>query len=191
MDKKSVIARAALQTFQEQGIEKTKISDIVKRAGVAQGTYYLYFPSKLAVMPAIAELMVEKLLDSVQDTVQEKAPLSKKLEQLVQAVFHITDEYHEVQALIYAGLASTEHIKEWERVYEPFYDWVRSLLQTAKENNEIRNNIDPHAASKLVIALVESAAEQIYLYDTTGIDQSKQQERAVLDFLQHALGVTS
>ncbi len=49
-----------LKCFRKKGVEKTKISDIVKLAGIAQGTFYLYFPSKLSVMPAIAEVMVEK-----------------------------------------------------------------------------------------------------------------------------------
>lgn len=53
--------------FQEKGVEKTKISDIVKLAGIAQGTFYLYFPSKLSVMPAIAEVMVEKMILAVKE----------------------------------------------------------------------------------------------------------------------------
>ncbi len=58
--KKGRIIHAAIDIFSEKGIDQTKVSDIVKKAGIAQGTFYLYFPSKLAVMPSIAEVMVEK-----------------------------------------------------------------------------------------------------------------------------------
>jgi hypothetical protein len=34
------IVYAAIEVFQEKGVEKTKISDIVKLAGIAQGTFY-------------------------------------------------------------------------------------------------------------------------------------------------------
>lgn len=44
--------------------------------------------------------------------------------QVIDAVFHFIEEYREIQALMYAGLASTEHIKEWEAVYEPLYMWL-------------------------------------------------------------------
>ena len=50
---------------------------------------------------------------------QNDAPFSSKVTQVIDAVFHFIEEYREIQALMYAGLASTEHIKEWEAVYEP------------------------------------------------------------------------
>lgn len=61
-----------------KGRRKTKISDIVKLAGIAQGTFYLYFPSKLSVMPAIAEVMVEKMILAVKEKVQKDVPFQIK-----------------------------------------------------------------------------------------------------------------
>lgn len=133
MNKKEKIVYAAIEVFQEKGVEKTKISDIVKLAGIAQGTFYLYFPSKLSVMPAIAEVMVEKMILAVKERVQNDAPFSSKVTQVIGAVFHFIEEYREIQALMYAGLASTEHIKEWEAVYEPLYMWLSEFLSEAKE----------------------------------------------------------
>ncbi|MFJ7934638.1 TetR family transcriptional regulator [Sporosarcina sp. NPDC096371] len=189
MNKKEMIVHAAIQVFREQGIEKTKISDIVKAAGIAQGTFYLYFPSKLSLMPAIAEVMVEKTMTIVQASVQESATFSVKLEQLVEAIFQVTHDYHEIQALIYSGLASTEHLKEWETVYAPFYQWLSERLQEAKEEGIIRPSIHADRTAKMIIGLVESAAEQIYLYDSEQEDQARIQQVEVNDFLRHALGM--
>lgn len=189
MNKKEKIIDAAVSVFKEKGIEKTKISDIVKQAGIAQGTYYLYFPSKLSVMPAIAEVMVEKTIDKVRKSVQKDASFIMQLEQLVEAVFVVTEEYHEVIALVYAGLASTEHIKQWETIYEPFYSWVRTFLIEAQTAGDIRKEYNVEHTSKLVISLIESAAEQVYLYDSTQAEQVKRQKKEVLQFLIFALGV--
>lgn len=189
MNKREKIIRAAIEVFKEKGIEKTKISDIVKMAGIAQGTYYLYFPSKLSIMPAIAEVMVEKTITIIKDEVQEDAPFTTKLEQVIDAIFMITRDYREIQALIYAGLASTEHIKEWETVYQPFYAWISQFLNEAKISGVIRNTIHVERTSKLFIGLVESAAEQIYLYDNRQDDQAAIQKAEVLEFLKHGLGI--
>lgn len=189
MNKKDKIVYAAIEMFQEKGIEKTKISDIVKRAGIAQGTYYLYFPSKLSVMPAIAEVMVEKTIEVVKSKVENDAPFAMKLEQIVEAIFSVTEEYREVLALIYTGLASTEHLKQWESVYEPFYSWMSQLLKEAQMNGMIRTSLHVEHTSKLVIGLIESAAEQVFLYDYKQEDQALIQKREVLSFLKHALGV--
>lgn len=187
LDKKERIITAAIDVFRKQGIEKTKISDIVKVAGIAQGTFYLYFPSKLSLMPAIAEVMVAKTLEIVTDRVSENAPFPKWMEQLVDAIFEVNEEYHEIQALIYSGLASTEHLKNWETVYAPFYKWVSEGLQQAIDEGVIRNTVNPERTSRLVIGLVESAAEQIYLYDTDKEDEAVIQKNEVKDFLKQAL----
>ncbi|WP_433773880.1 TetR family transcriptional regulator [Bacillus wiedmannii] len=189
MNKKEKIVYAAIEVFQEKGVEKTKISDIVKLAGIAQGTFYLYFPSKLSVMPAIAEVMVEKMILAVKEKVQNDAPFSSKVAQVIDAVFNFIAEYREIQALMYAGLASTEHIKEWEAVYEPLYMWLSEFLSKAKEAGEIRDSVHAERTAKLFIALVESTAEQVYLYDHKDDEQVALQKAEVLDFLTHALHI--
>lgn len=44
--KKADLFEAAYRLFLINGVEKTSIEDIVKRAGVAKGTFYLYFKDK-------------------------------------------------------------------------------------------------------------------------------------------------
>ena len=46
---------AARAVLAEKGLEAATVSEIVARAGVAQGTFYLYFPSKMALIPALQE----------------------------------------------------------------------------------------------------------------------------------------
>ncbi|MBP2242738.1 AcrR family transcriptional regulator [Cytobacillus eiseniae] len=189
MNKKEKIVHAAIEVFREKGIEKTKIADIVKLANIAQGTFYLYFPSKLSVMPAIAEVMVEKTISAVKNEVRGDASFTTQLVQIVDAIFKITCDYREILALIYAGMGSTEHIKEWETVYEPFYSWISQFLKEAKENGNIRDSIHVERTAKLVIGLVESAAEQVYLYDTKQDDEASIQKAEVLSFLKHGLSI--
>lgn len=189
MDKRKKIIDAAVVVFKEKGIEKTKISDIVKLAGIAQGTFYLYFPSKLSVMPAIAEVMVKNLIAAVKDAVKDDAPFQLKMEQVVDAVFHVTRDYSEIIALTYAGLASTEQIKQWEKIYEPFYSWMRQFLIEAKAAGDIRYSINVTQTAKLVIGLIESAAEQVYLYNSEEEEQVIEQKQEVLEFLKHALSI--
>ena len=44
--KKDALLNTAFDLFTSQGINKTSISDIVEKAGVAKGTFYLYFKDK-------------------------------------------------------------------------------------------------------------------------------------------------
>lgn len=47
--KKEALFNTAFDLFMTKGINKTTISDIVQRAGVAKGTFYLYFSDKYDV----------------------------------------------------------------------------------------------------------------------------------------------
>ncbi len=185
MDKNQRMIEAAIAVFSELGIEKAKVSDIVKRAGVAQGTFYLYFPSKLAVMPAIAEVMVDKMIHEIEASVKHPS-FYQQLEELVDVIFTLTRGYRDIFALIYAGLASTEYLKEWEAIYAPYYAWMTAFLENGKSEGVIRPSVNSERTGKLIIGLIESAAEQVYLYDSTDTCASTQKQE-VLDFLRHAL----
>lgn len=193
MNKKEKIVQSAIQVFTENGVEKTTVSHIVKAAGIAQGTFYLYFPSKLSLMPAIAEVMVQLTLKSVIEAVEETASFEEQMEQFVDAIFAVNKEHHEIQAMIYSGLASTEHLKEWESVYAPMYQWVSTIVEKGQKTGAIRTDSHPDQLAKLIIGLTESAAEQIYLYDEE-VDQeirATEQKRETLVFLTYALGYSN
>ncbi len=187
MDKRERIIQSAIDAFLTKGIQKTTISDIVQGAEIAQGTFYLYFPSKMSLMPAIAEVMVEKTLEIVEEKVNRHHSFEQQMKQMIASIFNVNATYHEIQALIYAGLASSEHIKNWEAVYEPIYAYLREWLKTAINQEEIRQDVQVEQVSKLLIGLIESAAEQIYLYDEPNEQAAQIQKEAVFEFIQHAL----
>lgn len=191
MNKKETIVQSAIQLFTEKGVEKTTISDIVKSAGIAQGTFYLYFPSKLALMPSIAEVMVKITLQTVIKKVDGAETFDIRLKRFVDAIFSVTAEHHEIQAMIYSGLASTEYLKEWESVYAPIYQWISDEVTQAQKKLEVRLDSHPDQLAKLIIGLTESAAEQIYLYDVESEQElrAKQQKQETLRFLGYGLGI--
>ena len=54
---------AAVRIFKEKGISRTTVSDITASAGVAKGTFYLYFDSKGQLLGAIKERFVDEILE--------------------------------------------------------------------------------------------------------------------------------
>lgn len=186
-NKKQKIVQSAIHVFQEKGIEKTKVSDIVKGAGVAQGTFYLYFPSKLAVMPSIAEVMVQKIVEAMKEEVNVEQAFITQLEQVVHVAFKITNDYREIYALMFAGLASSQYLSEWEKIYEPYYAWMQEFLNQPKATAMLRESINVEATAKLLIGLNEAAAEQSYLFDKHDEEKANQKKKEVLDFAKHAL----
>ncbi len=55
------ILGVAKELFAERGFHSASISEIIKSAGIARGTFYLYFNSKDAVFESILELAIDEL----------------------------------------------------------------------------------------------------------------------------------
>ena len=64
-ERRAQLVAVAIEAFARQGVAATSVADIVRAAGVAQGTFYLYFTSKddviLAVVAGVAETMLTSL----------------------------------------------------------------------------------------------------------------------------------
>ncbi|PAF14373.1 TetR/AcrR family transcriptional regulator [Niallia circulans] len=189
MDKKERIVEAAIVAFKEKGVEKTTITDIVKRAGIAQGTYYLYFPSKLAIMPSIAEVFVNKLIDRLHKSVRSDS-IERQIEEVVEAIFSITEEHNDLAILIYSGLTQTEYVKEWEMIYAPLYDWFDGMLARALDKKAIRETINTAYTAKIMVGVIESTAEQLYLYDQHDQASAQAHKNELISFISNALGAS-
>jgi TetR/AcrR family transcriptional regulator, fatty acid metabolism regulator protein len=67
--RRAELASAAARIFAERGVANTTVSDIVKAAGVAQGTFYLYFDSKDDVVLAVVHQMGNDMLAAIESAV--------------------------------------------------------------------------------------------------------------------------
>jgi AcrR family transcriptional regulator len=75
------LVEAAASVFMQRGVAATSVDDIVRAAGVAKGTFYLYFATKDAVVTAVAEAMVLEVADRIQRiaTKPDQSPVEQLL----------------------------------------------------------------------------------------------------------------
>ncbi len=59
-DKRKAILRAAIRVFAHNGFFSSKVADIAREAGVADGTVYLYFKSKEEILHSIFDRSMEE-----------------------------------------------------------------------------------------------------------------------------------
>src|SRR5438128_11205727 len=61
-DKREAILRAAIRVFAHNGCFNSKVADIAREAGVADGTVYLYFKSKDEILHSIFDRSMEEAI---------------------------------------------------------------------------------------------------------------------------------
>lgn len=65
------LLEAAEAVFGAGGYESASISDIASQAGVAQGTFYVYFPSKKAIFVELVELLGTELRRTLAEAIAD------------------------------------------------------------------------------------------------------------------------
>ncbi|MBU3232650.1 TetR/AcrR family transcriptional regulator [Alkalihalobacillus clausii] len=65
LDNRRHLMEAALALFAQEGYHKTKVSDIVKQVGVAQGTFYWHFKNKEEIVLCILQEGEQALLNVI------------------------------------------------------------------------------------------------------------------------------
>jgi AcrR family transcriptional regulator len=71
--RRSALLEAAIAVFSAKGVAAASVDDIVRAAGVAKGTFYLYFATKDDAVNAVAAQMVEGVADRVEAIASDPA----------------------------------------------------------------------------------------------------------------------
>lgn len=71
-EKEKKLLDTALKLFIEKGIKKTSIADIAKNAGIAKGTFYLYFKDKYELQDILLAKTSYELFSKAQKALEEK-----------------------------------------------------------------------------------------------------------------------
>jgi AcrR family transcriptional regulator len=128
-DKRERIIEAAMKLFEEQGYHGTKVSNIVKEAGMAQGTFYLYFKSKEDLFRSVAESCLDEIAMALAVNAEGESVLSQENTILYRTIHKaLTVYYHNrmiVSMLNRIGAASPE-IQDISR---HFYGKMAALIQ--------------------------------------------------------------
>ncbi len=103
--KTNQLLRAATDVFHEHGFHGAKVSDITSAAGVAQGTFYLYFTSKdeifLEVLQRFASDLQAAVLDFSWTGVKSLDELADGLQRVLVSIFTVCADQREAAALFF------------------------------------------------------------------------------------------
>src|SRR6476469_5847429 len=96
LDRRSQLLTSARSVFSKKGYDDATISEIVGRAGVAQGTFYLYFPGKESLAGAFAEMLSERLAELAAAKTARSRSFESALVRLFEAAFESAEEHRDI-----------------------------------------------------------------------------------------------
>jgi len=181
------IVQSAVEVIRNKGFEKTSVSQIVRHAGVAQGTFYLYFQSKNELVPAIAETILKEQFTRIKKTHSTK-PLSvgELVRSLVDVSYEVTDEYKELITFLYSGMALYQSFETWDNIYKPYYEWLEVQFKELRVQSLLKDDGSIPYLVNFTVGLVEHGAESFHLSHANADDPNRSKKELV-EFITKAL----
>ena len=97
--KKEALFNTAYELFTTKGITSTTISDIVEKAEVAKGTFYLYFTNKYDIKNKLVVHKTQELFDAAR-TALEKEQIHGLEDQMIFLIDHLINSLKDDKALL-------------------------------------------------------------------------------------------
>lgn len=158
--KKEKLYNTAFELFTTKGLSKTTISDIVEQAGIAKGTFYLYFKDKYDIRNKLITHKAQELFLQAHNALI-LTDISDFEEQLIFIIDHIINELRQNPPLIKFiaknlswGVFKNALNTSPEDTDENYFDLLYSLIPA--------NTIDKHDAEILLFQLVELIGSTAY-----------------------------
>ncbi len=162
-EKTELILNAAVKTFAEKGYGNTKISDIVKEAGISHGLIYQYFTSK----EEIFKILIQRSLDITQNTAEQNLSIKgtsiEKIEAHVEMYLNFLKEQRDKNEKPYYFMVMYQAINfqivsdEVKKIVNdnpnPLYNLIRPLIVEGQERDEIVEG-DPDMLTEFLMQIM-------------------------------------
>src|SRR3954469_21081530 len=104
LDRRSQLLASARTVFARRGFDDATVSEIVGRAGVAQGTFYLYFPGKESLAGAFAEMLAERFAAVAAERTHRCRTFDTALARVFDSAYEVAEEHRDVFMIANRGL---------------------------------------------------------------------------------------
>ena len=130
------LLEAAENEFGERGFHDAAISGITQRAGVALGTFYVYFDSKEEIFRALVSHMGHLTRQWIAERIAESPDRLTAERRGIQAFF----EFVRRHSNLYQIISEAQFVAEdaYREYYTSFADAYRQNLEQAAEDKDIR-----------------------------------------------------
>ena len=161
------ILAAARKVLFEKGYDNTIVSDIAKAAGIAQGTFYLYFPTKKSVIVALGMQLMEAVGPKVARTYSPELTFEESLRSFIEVIFEVGRDNSDLCLLMSVGAesAQTEMKAQMAASGDPVAAHLYRMFHQGVERGEIAP-LDIETAMRVLIGFIKSGIQEAYCFSS-------------------------
>ena len=159
-DKRERILAAAIEVFARKGFYATRVSEIAKAAGVADGTIYLYFENKDAVLVSIFEDRISKLVAVLRAEVDADAPFDAKFRRVIALQLGLLEGQRDLAEVVTVNLRqSSRLLKQFATpLFAQYLDVLASLVVVGQRDGVVRPELNPRVMARALWGALDAVA---------------------------------
>ncbi|HEY9247035.1 MAG TPA: TetR family transcriptional regulator [Candidatus Methanoperedens sp.] len=140
--------------FKEKGFDNVTVDEITAEAGIAKGTFFNYFPTKLSLLRYFGEMKEKLAYDSVKEEMMRSIPAKEKIKNIMVFVAKSNEKDKELtKLLVFEYIKYTDSRTEAEGTSQGFSRILYHFLCEGVKKGEVKSDIDLEKAAENLAAV--------------------------------------
>lgn len=151
------IIEAAVEVIAENGYHASQVSKIAKKAGVADGTIYLYFKNKEDILISLFEVKMGKFVGQIARSISQKQDVSEKLLSLIEMHFRQFAEDHNLAIVTQLELrqSNPELRLKINSVLKPYLAEIDLIIQEGIDAKKFRSDLNLPLVRQMIFGTLD------------------------------------
>jgi len=156
-DKREAILRSAIKVFARRGYFNSKVADVARAAGIADGTVYLYFKSKDEILHSIFDRAMEEFIAEGKREISLIEAADGRLRRVAQLHLEKLGADRDLAVVFQVELrGSTKFMEEFTGGgFAEYLDIIRQTIAEGQKTGVFRRDIKPITAAKILYGALD------------------------------------
>jgi len=149
-DKGRRILDAAIEVFAEKGFFNATVAEVARRAGVADGTIYLYYKGKDDLLIRLFEQIMQMINEKLESATRDVPKATDRLRAVAAAQAELVVETPAFAEVICVELRqSSKFMKEYENPgFKRYLAFLAEIVEAGQKRGELDPSMDPHRVAR-------------------------------------------
>ncbi|MGI9035440.1 MAG: TetR/AcrR family transcriptional regulator [Pyrinomonadaceae bacterium] len=156
-DKREAILRSATRVFSQNGYFNSKVADIAREAGIADGTVYLYFKSKEEILHSIFDRAMEEFIAEGKREISGIEKADERLRRIAQLHLEKLGADRDMAIVFQVELrGSIKFMQEFSAAgFAEYLDIIQQTIVEGQKTGVFRKNLNPTVCSKILFGALD------------------------------------
>ncbi len=156
-DKHQAILNAAVRVFSQKGFFQSKVSEIAREAGVADGTIYLYFKNKDDLLTSIFAIKMKEVITTFREAISLEKDAVSRFKCLIHMHLAAFQAYPELAAVFQVELRqSSRFMREYEKdELRQYMDLIGEIVEQGQREGTLRPELQVGLVKRLIFGTLD------------------------------------